>query len=362
MPYPPDYGGVFDLFYKMKTLSELGIKIQLHCFDYGRGEQAGLNKYCESVTYYARTKSLTQLLSGIPYMVSSRANRTLLQNLLQDENPILLEGIHCTYFLYNDELKNKKVFLRLHNVEFKYYQHLAKNEKSFLKKLFFLNESRLLRGFEKSIIAKAPSISVSQNDIRTYQQNFGADLIKYLPVFLPYNSIESKVGNGKYCLYHGNLSVNENENAAIWLSEKVFSNLHIPFIIAGKNPSKKLKKIAEKNKNISVIVNPDEERIAALIGDAHINIVPSFNITGIKIKLLNALFNGRHCITNNAAVDGTQLKSLVYLSNNPTDFISLIQELMNKEFLHEEIVKRENVLLTEFNNTANAMQLIQWIY
>ena len=40
MPYPPDYGGVFDLYYKLKYLHERGVIIHLHCYEYGRGKQA----------------------------------------------------------------------------------------------------------------------------------------------------------------------------------------------------------------------------------------------------------------------------------------------------------------------------------
>ena len=31
-PYPPSYGGIIDVYYKIKALSDLGIKIHLHCF------------------------------------------------------------------------------------------------------------------------------------------------------------------------------------------------------------------------------------------------------------------------------------------------------------------------------------------
>ncbi|RXM39833.1 hypothetical protein BOQ62_09820 [Chryseobacterium sp. CH21] len=31
-PYPPTYGGIIDVYYKIKALSALGIKIHLHCF------------------------------------------------------------------------------------------------------------------------------------------------------------------------------------------------------------------------------------------------------------------------------------------------------------------------------------------
>ncbi len=30
IPFPPDYGGVIDVYYKIKTLSEAGVRIHLH--------------------------------------------------------------------------------------------------------------------------------------------------------------------------------------------------------------------------------------------------------------------------------------------------------------------------------------------
>ena len=32
IPYPPNYGGVIDVWYKLKALHAKGIKIILHCF------------------------------------------------------------------------------------------------------------------------------------------------------------------------------------------------------------------------------------------------------------------------------------------------------------------------------------------
>jgi hypothetical protein len=49
VPYPPDYGGVFDLYYKIRTLHEQGIQILLHCFTSGREEQPILKTLCEQV-------------------------------------------------------------------------------------------------------------------------------------------------------------------------------------------------------------------------------------------------------------------------------------------------------------------------
>ena len=49
VPFPPNYGGVIDVFYKIKALHKLGVKIILHTFDYGRGKPTELNNYCEEI-------------------------------------------------------------------------------------------------------------------------------------------------------------------------------------------------------------------------------------------------------------------------------------------------------------------------
>ncbi|HRP33323.1 MAG TPA: mannosyltransferase, partial [Agriterribacter sp.] len=125
VPYPPDYGGVFDLYYKLKYLYEAGVIIHLHSFAYGRGRQDALKQYCHSVHYYKRSNGWWNLLSRIPYIVGSRSAPELLSNLTRDDFPVLLEGVHCTFWLYKGRLNGRKVILRLHNVEFEYYHHLA---------------------------------------------------------------------------------------------------------------------------------------------------------------------------------------------------------------------------------------------
>ena len=362
VPYPVDYGGVFDLFYKLKSLSELGIYIHLHCFEYGRGKQDELKQYCKSVTYYKRKSFLKSLSFRLPYIVSSRSDRLLLNNLLADDYPVLLEGIHCTYLLYTNELTNKKVFVRLHNVEFEYYKELAKATKDIFRKLYLEVESHILKKYEKNISRKAPFLSVSEKDKETYQQKFNAKEIKYLPVFLPFKTINSQAGSGSFCLYHGNLSVPENEKAALWLIENVFDSLDVPFIIAGKKPSAHLKNTVDSKENFCLIENPSNDDLDDLIKKAHIHLVPSFNKTGIKIKLLNALFNGRYVIASSAAVEDINLKSLCSIANSANDYKKYIRELIQIPFEEGDIIKRKQVLENIYNNIANAQKLIRWIW
>ncbi len=361
VPYPADYGGVFDLFYKIISLHRLGIKIHLHCFEYGRGRQQELEKYCESVIYYERKSFFKSFSFRLPFIVSSRANRVLLNEFLKDDYPVLLEGIHCTYFLYTGELKNRKVFVRLHNVEYKYYEELAKATNNILKKQYLKLESFLLKKYENKIANKCMFIVVSEKDKETYQQKFAAKNIKYLPVFLPFSNVTSETGSGTFCLYHGNLSVPENEKAALWLTKNVFNGLDIPFVIAGKNLPKRLLAVAHKNDNICIASNLTEKEMNDLIKKAHIHVLPSFNKTGIKIKLLNALFNGRYVLTNSAAIEENNLESICDIADDASEFRKKIIALFQKPFPQQDIDERKKVLENVYNNHANALQLTQWI-
>lgn len=362
VPYPVDYGGVFDVYHKIKAMKEKGVAIYLHCYDYGRGRQPELNKYCEEVHYYSRHEGHKGFSASTPYIVSSRANHDLINNLLKDDHPILTEGIHCTYLLSDDRFCSRKIFLRLHNVEHEYYHQLYKHSNSFFKKAYYYNESRLLKNYEAGIANRLPILAMTAKDIAHYQQQFGAERIWQLPVFVGWDKVKSNTGRGSYCLYHGNLSVAENEKAVVWLLENVFSTLEIPFVVAGKNPSAKLEKIAHEQIHTCLVANPAEDEMKDLITKAQINILPSFSETGIKLKLINALFNGRHCVANNAAVEQTGLEAACHIADDAASFSATIKRLYDLPFCEEEKITREQLLMAGYDNKINADKLIAWIW
>lgn len=362
VPYPVEHGGFFDLFYKLVALYQQGIRIHLHCFENKREQQPELEQYCTEVRYYPRQCGHKGFSHKLPYIVASRTNEGLAERLLKDNHPILLEGVHCTHLLQDERFLNRKMILRLHNVEYKYYRKLFQSCHSLFRKMYYLNESRLLKHYERTIANKALILTVSELDTNTYRKEFGAKQVATLPVFLPYAQISAPEGVGCFCLYHGNLSVTENEEAAIWLMKKVFNDLKMPLVIAGKNPSPKLQRIANKHTNTCLVADPSEQEMQDMIGKAQINILPSFNVTGVKLKLLNALFNGRHCVVNEATVQSTGLESACHIGTNATAFKSMIVQLYRQPFAEEEIRLRKTLLLSTFDNKRNAQRLIQWIF
>ena len=362
VPYPTDYGGVYDLFFKIKALHAIGIRIHLHCFEYGRGRQDELDKYCQSVNYYKRKTFPGGFNFRMPFIVSSRKNPELLRNLLNDNFPVLLEGIHCTAYLYSGALAKNRVVVRLHNVEYEYYRQLARSTSRVLKKLYYLRESFLLKKFEKSIASQCLFMAVSKKDQQMYARDLGATHVEYLPVFLPDSPVGVEKGTGSFCLYHGNLSVPENEKAALWLVREVFPSLKIPLVIAGKNPSKKLLALERNNGMICIVANPSADEMNDLIKKAQIHVLPSMNSTGIKIKLLIALLGGRFILTNPQAVTDSDLGSLCAVAETAAGFAATITELFHRPFDEDLLAKRTNFLETYYNNSAHARMLVKWIW
>lgn len=357
VPFPADYGGVMDVYYKIKALHEAGVKVHLHCFEYGRGEQKALNEICEEVHYYKRHEGHKGFSLQYPYIVASRKDDMLWERLDADEYPVLLEGVHCTYGLVTGKLKKKNVAIRLHNVEYEYYRQMGEWEKSLFRKAYMHNESRLLERYEEKL-KDYNILALSGTDAARYKRKFKAKNIFHVPPFIPNRVVCSREGTGNFAMYHGNLSVAENEKSAAWLLERVFNELDIPFVVAGKNPSKRLIELAHMKQHTCIVENPSVAELNDLVQKAQLHILPSFTSSGIKLKLLNAVFNGRYVIANDEMLKGTHLAKACQAANNLTELKYHTFRLFHKKFTDDDIQVKQGLLMEYYNNTEHAKLLM----
>ena len=358
MPCPADYGGAIEEFYKIKALYQLGVKIHLHCFVYGdRNEQNELDKYCEKVYYYKRERSIKDIFSNLPFIVKSRMKDDLLANLLSNDYPILFDATHTTGFLSHPKLKDRKKIVRLHNIEWIYYRILLSQAVSLKEKIFFYQEYKKLKEYDKQLIHADVLSCLSQTDYEYYQEKFPDKKVSLDYVFHENNNINSIPGKGDYILYHGNLSLSDNYNLIIQLLSNDLKNCTYKIILAGKNPHTTLQKFVKGKNNIELIANPTDDILNGLMKKAHICLAMAANPSGVKLKLINSLFNARFVISNEAALTGSGLDSLVYITEE-NDLPDLIDKLMLKEFKQEEIDERNSLLSEKYNNLNNARQII----
>lgn len=362
IPWPPNYGGVIDVYYKMKALREQGVKILLHCFEYERPHAPELESLCEKVYYYKRRTGLLANMTVLPYNVYSRKDPELLARLLENDYPILFDGLHCCYYLNDPRLKNRKKIYREANIEHDYYRHLAKAETSWIKKCFFGVEAARFERFQPVLSHTDLMVVVSTTDRDYLQRVFPDKRVKYMPCYHGNDGVTIRPGISDFILYHGKLSVTENTKAALYLIRHVFCKLHYPCIIAGMNPPDSLRQAAAPYPHISIEANPSAERMEWLIREAQIHMLVTFQATGLKLKLLNSLFAGRHTVVNREMVTGSGLDALCHIADTPDKMVETCTLLMQKPFTEELITERIDKLYPSFSNRYQGERLYKMIY
>lgn len=283
----------------------------------------------------------------------------MLENLLKNNFPILFEGLHTTFFLNHPKLENRKKIVRAHNIEHEYYSKLSEVEPSFVKKQYYKSEAVKLEYYEKVLTKAEHVFAISPADYHYFHAKYCN--VSYIPAFHLNDKISIRKGKGDYVLYHGNLSVRENVYAILFLINKVFSVLNKPVLIAGRNPVKDIYAATKKMNNIKIIANPSDEEMNELVHDAHITLIPTFQATGLKLKLLASLFSGRFCIANSQMVHNTGLEELCSVKDNAGDIVNEINRLFEFKITDEVIANRKELLCKDFSNNVNAEKIIEFL-
>lgn len=362
IPWPANYGGVIDVYYKMKALHRCGVKIILHCFEYERPHAPELEALCEKVYYYRRKTGLCTNMTLLPYNVYSRKDPELLKNLLENDYPILFEGLHCCYYLGDPRLKNRRKIYREANIEHDYYRHLAKAENHPIRKCFFFIEAWRFRRYERVLAQADLMIAVSTTDADYLSRRFPGKPVRFMPCFHTNERVTTQTGSSDFILYHGKLSVVENTKAALFLIRHVFSRLDCLCVIAGMDPPASLLKAARPFPNIRIVANPSEEEMSRLIREAQIHLLVTFQDTGLKLKLLNSLFAGRHAVVNRLMVEGSGLEPLCRIADTPAEMVRACRELMQEEVSPVLLRQRRDSLYPVYSNQYQGELLTNLIY
>lgn len=353
VPFPADYGGVIDIYYRIRALYTLGYKITLHCFEYGRSRQQHLETITDQVIYYSRQKTIWNAFNKRPFIVASRRNKKLLNTLLKDNDPILFEGLHTTWFLEHPAIQKRLTLVRIHNIEHEYYEGLTAKSTGF-KRIYFQREAKKLQQYE-SILKKAGQLlCIREGDIPHFQQY--NKKVQVLAASTPLIKPTAFYQTGDYVLFHGNLSVSENSKAVQWLIEEIWNKneLSLPFKIAGKNPSSELIELCEKN-SIELIENPSHEELNELLINANTHLLVSDQPTGVKLKLLTALQTSGHVLVNTTMVEGTNLGELCTVCTSPDEFIAQLKRGQHTPLEMESFNRRQAFLLTYYSTEKNCL-------
>lgn len=379
-PWPADYGGAVDLFFKLKALKRAGVSVHLHTFQYdGRTPSPELESLVEKVWYYPRQRALKHLFSRKPFIVESRRNNLLLERLrgLPPGSPILFEGLHTTLYLPDAGLSDKLKIVRTHNVEHEYYALLAKAGGSLPSRIFHIIESFRLKRYEKVLRNADVIMPISESDRDYFSSRFPDKDVRLLNCFFNDErtftpsegdlSVDDKLFRDlgirtPFVLYHGNLSVAENSHAAEFLLREVVPRLRgkSQLVIAGKNPPRSLLNAAEGDANVVMIPSPSGEVLDALVRRAAVHEMITFQPTGIKLKLVNTLFRGNgHILANDSMLNDSRLVPLCVRANTPEQIAAETLRLLANPLSDSDVSNRGKLLSESYSNDNSVKVLTE---
>lgn len=354
-PYPPNYGGLVDIYYKLRSFKKQGVSVILHCFYKEKKDITRLKDLCKEVHLYKRRKF--NLLNMLPYIVSSRISNTLVQRLKKDNYPILAEGLHSTGFLIRMFKQNRKIGLRTHNIEYEYYENLAQYSNSTFRKMYYRIEARRLKRYERRIAKKINFVfPLSHKDLLHYKEVFINSEVVYTSAF--YNNNVEVVPPRNYILLQGNFEVEENQVAAEFLLKQVIPKCpDQPFVIAGKSASKFVN--GKLPKSVIVVDSPSKKQMYELNDSAKASVVYSNLNAGVKLKILNSLAAGVPVFCNSNLYLDPYLKLNIQQYKNSSDLVRLIINADRAKSIREE---RQRNFLSVFNLDHFAQQMLGLLF
>lgn len=344
VPWPADYGGVIDVYNRLRALREAGVGMVLHCFEYGRQPAPELDSLCAEVHYYHRSRSPLLQLRPTPFIVASRPASALKARLGQDRLPVLLEGLHCSSLLLDSDLcRGRRTLLRAHNVEADYYRRLARSERPSPHRAYLALEASKLRRYEPPTLRRADTILAISAADRDAIAALGCPDVRLMPAALPCPDVTAQPGSGSYALFHGNLEVAENHTVALELV-RALGGSGVPLVVAGHNPPPHLRREAARHANVTLTADPSDAQMSRLIADAHVCLMFTHQPTGLKLKLLRSLAEGRHIVANPDMLHGTGLDALCTVVGHPGEAAAAVRALLPRPFTAAALARRRDAL------------------
>ena len=197
-----------------------------------------------------------------------------------------------------------------HNVESAIWRRHYETQTNRVKKAFFYNQWQKMYRYERDTCrAFNAVIAVSRADRDQMRDEFGVNEVYDVPT-----GVDTKyfrpLGNRPEpynLVFTGSMDWIPNEDAIIYFAEKILPQIsrRMPLVtltVVGRNPSRRLKAIAEANKQIKITGRVDDVR--PFIDSASAYVVPLRVGGGTRLKIYEAMAMGKPVISTTIGAEG----------------------------------------------------------
>ncbi|HUM50904.1 MAG TPA: glycosyltransferase family 4 protein [Chitinophagales bacterium] len=357
LPFPPHSGGVIKTNKVAHFLSEK-YELSIACFLKNDDaiyvdeflENIDLNYFISETLDIPRTAKnfILSNLQGIPlnlFRNKSSDFRNKINDIIDEYDVVFCD--HYVMFQYIPKNYKGKIVLHEHNCEYLIWKRYAGIEKNRIKKIALLNQAWRIKKYEQEICHRADTILAAPND-KDELVKIGANASKFYETYhlgddelLSFPNLEFNATE-KALLYIGTLSWEANIDGLIWFYNQIWNLVKqqhptIKLFIVGKNPDARLKEIAAKDAQI--ILTGFVKDVEPCFQECNVFISPLRFGSGIKVKVINALYRGIPCVTTSIGTEGLKTNDGfdIFSKDNPVEFANAIHTLLSNENKWKEI-------------------------
>jgi len=256
---------------------------------------------------------------------------------------IQLEGVYLGPYISTIRSNSSaKISLRAHNIEWKIWCRMAKNENSISKKFYFSTLAKRIRRMEKRVLQNIDfliPITLIDKEGLPFSNN---DRVFVSPTGIVKNNICSAVNINNQTLFHiGALDWMPNQEGILWFVKNVWVNLfdsfkHWQFYIAGRGASTIFIQELKKYPVEFIGEVPD----ACQFIDQHgIQIVPILSGSGMRIKIIEGMARSKCIVTTSIGAEGIPVEhgKNIIIADSPLQMMEALSDLMVSPEKVEEI-------------------------
>lgn len=372
-PYPPNHGGIVDIFGRLRCLVELGMDVHAVVTLKTRPAEAAISnvrKMVSRLDLVDRHPNWKGILSRYPVQVASRNGLARLQ--LKNQYDLALGESDFSFPIFeNKTLRADNRVLRIHNDESRYMRELAEVETSRWKRMYYQEETRRFARFSPNAFAAVDALWFSSADqygdyVRLHPGN--NEKATWLPPPVDQDAfISPDIKTSKQVLFVGSLSVHSNIEAIDWYMAGVHPKLkHIDgyrFVIAGSTRGIPLSSIIERaslDKHCNLYT--DVADLSSLYKQSAVFVNCMIRGASIKMKTVNAAEKGLPVVSTTIGNEGTGFvnEQHLYVADDYAAFTTAISRLFSSPDSGLEMaVRAQDFLRSRYRHAEQINQLLK---
>jgi glycosyltransferase involved in cell wall biosynthesis len=276
------------------------------------------------------------------------AHHDLLKKILYKNkfDIVQLEGVYLAHYIPTiRRMTDTPIVLRAHNVEYKIWEKYAQQEPNILKRFYFSHLAKRGKYFEKKSLPLTDGvITFTKTDAEHYRKLGYSGLLEVIsagynvPKDLPNVKVQPNT-----LAFMGSLEWLPNRQGLDWFIKQVYPHIlkaspNTTLHIAGKNPPSYIEEYANEH----IIFHGYVPDAGEFLKDKAVVIVPLLSGSGIRIKILEGLSNGKCIVSTTLGADGTDTihGHQLLLADDPIDFANHVINVLQDESLRIKLSQK----------------------